>query len=75
MKTPIKSQKWNFIVLLVGISLIWSGCDVIQTGVLLNAEIRGGVIVKAGEYANPIGTFFIIVGLWLFLAAIRAWKK
>ena len=66
---------WRIIGLLFGVGLIWHGYNVFQTGVLVDAEIRGGVVIKSGEFTAPISIFLVIVGLWVLVSAVRVTKS
>ena len=60
---------------MVGSSLVWSGNNVYQTGVLINAEIRGGIVIKSSEYTVPIAIFLVFLGSCLLVSTVWSFKN
>ncbi len=74
MKPQNKKLLWRVLGILIGVGFIWDGYKVFTTGVLLNAEIRGGVIVMAGEHAPLFAIVFVIIGLWILWSVYSVMK-
>jgi len=66
---------WNLVGILIAIGLIYHGFKVIDTGVVLFAPDRGGVIFHAGEYSLPAGFFLICMGFLFLYLSIRTKKS
>jgi hypothetical protein len=75
MKLRNRKILWRLLGFVLGIGFIWHGYTVFKTGVLLNAEIRGNVVIISVEYATPFSIFFVIVGLWILASAVRSIKN
>lgn len=52
----------KFIIIAIGLLLIKHGIHVINTGVLLNASIRGGILINVESYSGIVGGLLIFMG-------------